>query len=85
MFNFLNTNSKPTIDPSKFATGKQETARLARDADEDHADRIKGTSSVSEIKNSFRESIDSWNPMKSKDKVSPDGGMRELARKRGFR
>lgn len=79
-----------TIDPSKFAADKQQAARLAKNADEAHTARIKGTSNKDEIKGSFRESINSWKQdLKDTFKLqgfqqSPDGGMRELARRRGL-
>lgn len=84
MFSYIFEN-KSSVNPSKFAKGKQETARLARNADEDHTRRISGTSILEEKKNSFLDSIDSWNPQKNRSKVKHDGGMHELARRRGLR
>lgn len=77
-----------TINPNLFATKWQGVAAQARDADQDHTARIKGTSNPAEIKQSYRDSINSWKP--AADRVSlgsahtsPDGGMRSLAKARG--
>lgn len=84
-------NSSGIINPDKFALPKRRLAHFAQQADEDHSARIRGTNNRREIDRSFYESIKSWNPNKSLDRVQlgtvrsvPDGGMRELARKRQF-
>lgn len=80
-----------TINPNLFAPRWHDAAVAAKNADEDHTARIKGTNNRQEINSSFKESINSWKNM-IKDSVtlgqgspSPDGGMRELAKSRGRR
>ena len=79
------------INPSIFPKDKQALASKARDADDAHLVRIKGTASKKEIQNSFREAKKEWKP-DIRDRVSlgghrtaPDGGMRQFARSRGYR
>ena len=78
-----------TINPNLFAPRWHDAAVAAKNADEDHTARIKGTNNRQEINSSFKESINSWKNM-IKDSVtlgqgspSPDGGMRELAKSQG--